>query len=134
MELKKLFFVHLQAEPYLMKTENGEYIGYTKDVLDRLVSIMKMRYSIYMVPDDQYGYMYAPRKWNGMIKELLDDVSSQMRAIHKVFYGDFHLLSSIFMFIDNYPGVKVKKQNHSRKSVISRSMKCKVNSRLSLYL
>ena len=58
-----------------MRSETGEYTGYTRDVLDRLAHLLDVRYSIYIVPDGEYGYMYAPRKWNGMIKEILDNVS-----------------------------------------------------------
>lgn len=57
-----------------MKTENG-YTGYIKDVLDYIMAILKIRYEIYLVPDGKFGYLEDRIHWNGMIKELLDDVS-----------------------------------------------------------
>ena len=71
-----------QVSPYLMKTvgPNGrvEYRGYVKDLLDFLMADLDVRYDLYMVPDGEYGYLQDGKTWNGMIKELMDNVMYQL--------------------------------------------------------
>ena len=71
-------FLELQQAPFVMKRKTGngtvQFYGYCIDLLDNIQKILKFEYSIYEVPDGQYGNMDEKMNWNGMIKELIDKV------------------------------------------------------------
>ena len=58
---------------------NEQFEGFCVDLLAEIAEIVKFQYEIRLVPDGKYG---APdskdtKKWNGMVKELLDRVNYQ---------------------------------------------------------
>ena len=59
---------------------NARYEGYTVELMQKLSEILGFNYVIKLVGDDSYGgYNNATGKWNGMIKEILEQV-------HKYFH------------------------------------------------
>lgn len=61
-------------------TGNDKYEGYCIDLLDSIASsehfINNMKYVIREVADNSYGRKDSDGRWNGMIGELLNGVSS----------------------------------------------------------
>ena len=76
----------LQTEPYTMlvkdseqKTGNDRYEGYNIDLIHSISKILGFNYSIRIVADGNYGsYSAKTQTWNGMIGELLSQVSFQL--------------------------------------------------------
>ena len=73
-----------QNEPYTMYRENSEalqgnarYEGYNVDLIEEVSKILGFNYTINIVEDGKYGsYNSKNKTWNGMIGELLAQVSS----------------------------------------------------------
>ena len=70
----------LQSEPYAMlkKTSekfegNDKYEGFAVDLAEQIATIVGFNYSI--VPTNGHGSVDANGQWNGMIKELLEEVN-----------------------------------------------------------
>ena len=83
----KVFYVASRiGRPFLMyKTTaapgeilegNNRFEGYSKDLIDGISKILNFTYQFYLVPDGRYGsYNKETKKWDGLIKELLERVS-----------------------------------------------------------
>ena len=54
------------------------YTGYCIDLLNELARNLKFTYNIYSTPDGKYGIETENGTWNGMIGELLNEVSKQI--------------------------------------------------------
>ena len=81
----------LQGDPYLMKykcgpeisdeekDEDGEcYTGFAKDLIDLIAKERKFKYRIVLAPDNSRGSLNpVTGKWNGIIKEVQDRVSTR---------------------------------------------------------
>lgn len=54
---------------------NARYRGYVMDLIDEIAKEIGFKYEFYLVPDGNYGsYNKVTKKWDGLIKELLDRV------------------------------------------------------------
>lgn len=66
------------------KTEQGEILegnarfeGYSIDLFEGISKVLGFTYRFDLVPDGNYGsYDEKTKKWNGLVKQLLDRVSS----------------------------------------------------------
>lgn len=57
---------------------NARYEGFSVDLIDAIAKDLKFKYEIYLVKDNNYGNLdKKTNEWNGLVKELLDRVSSQ---------------------------------------------------------
>ena len=72
-------FSFFQSEPYAMlkKTTdplegNDKYEGFIVDLANKIASIVGFNFTI--VPTKSHGSMSNNGEWNGMIKELLEEV------------------------------------------------------------
>lgn len=55
---------------------NAQYEGYNVDLIYEISRILHFNYQIVLVPDGRYGsFNKETREWDGMIRELLDQVS-----------------------------------------------------------
>ena len=76
------FAVFQQNAPFMMakKLEDGSisYTGYCIDLLNELKRNLKFTYDIYSSPDGKYGVETENGTWNGMIGELLSEVSKHI--------------------------------------------------------
>lgn len=80
--------LHLQEEPYVMfkKSDkplygNDRFEGYCIDLLRELATILGFTYEIRLVEDGKYGAQDdTSGQWNGMVRELIDHVSSFLEA------------------------------------------------------
>ncbi|PAV89574.1 hypothetical protein WR25_01791 [Diploscapter pachys] len=57
-------------EPFVMKTSEGEYIGFCIDLLQEMARILKFNYTIIEVQDGSYGIEDESGRWNGIIGVL----------------------------------------------------------------
>ena len=80
----KSFDLYQQEKPYLMErsTDGGEtllgndaYEGFCVDMLDDIAKIVGFKYEIHIVRDGNYGAENPDGTWNGMVGELMRDVS-----------------------------------------------------------
>ena len=55
------------------KTTN-KFLGFSIDLLYELAELMDFDYELYEAPDGKFGHMNEDGEWNGMIKELVEDV------------------------------------------------------------
>lgn len=56
---------------------NDKYEGFSVDLIDGISKMLGFKYIIRLVDDNAYGsYDKETKKWNGLVKELLDRVSS----------------------------------------------------------
>ena len=55
--------------------EDGQFKGFCIDILNEIANKMNFRYTIYKVPDNQYGSQNENGSWDGMIRELMDKAS-----------------------------------------------------------
>ena len=51
------------------------YYGYMIDLLNELARQAQFSYEIYIVPDSSYGFRRADGTWDGVINELVANVS-----------------------------------------------------------
>lgn len=57
-------------------TGNARYEGFCIDLLRGIANQIGFQYSIRLVPDHLYGvYDPATKKWNGIVRELMEHVS-----------------------------------------------------------
>lgn len=59
---------------------NARFEGYSLDLIDAISKTLKFNYVFELVPDGNYGsYNKDTKKWNGLVKHLLDRVSKQFQ-------------------------------------------------------
>lgn len=58
------------------KEGNDRFSGYCVDLLKEISQILGFEYEIYLSPNNSFGYRDKNGQWNGMVRELLDKVSS----------------------------------------------------------
>ncbi|GCB74120.1 hypothetical protein scyTo_0003207, partial [Scyliorhinus torazame] len=80
---RSLIVTTVLEEPYVMfkKSDkplsgNDRFEGYCIDLLKELSSILGFVYDIQLTQDGKYGTADDKGQWNGMVKELIDHVSS----------------------------------------------------------
>ena len=84
--LVQTFLFLVQNEPYTMYRENSEALsgnerfeGYNIDLISEVATILGFNYTINPVQDGKYGsYNSKNKTWNGMIGELLSQVSGTL--------------------------------------------------------
>lgn len=70
------FFPHRPKEDGVTFVGNDRYEGYSLDLIDEISKILGFKYVFELVPDNAYGsYNKETKKWNGLVKQLLDHVS-----------------------------------------------------------
>lgn len=58
-------------------TGNDQFEGFSKDLMDEIAKIKNFKYKLVLVPDNHPGnHDPLTGKWNGMIGEILEGVSS----------------------------------------------------------
>lgn len=57
---------------------NDKYEGYCIDLLKEISKILGFKFHIKLVDDHKYGEKNDQGDWNGMIKELINGVSSSL--------------------------------------------------------
>ena len=57
-----------------------DYEGYIPDLLANISGIINKKFTIRKVADGKYGAKSSDGTWNGMIRELMDDVSDMTLA------------------------------------------------------
>ena len=63
-----------------------EFMGYCIDMLNELQDTIGFRTKISLVKDGVYGNLDPEtKKWNGMIRELIDQVNAIWDLLHEVF-------------------------------------------------
>lgn len=64
------------------KTEDGtvSYKGYCIDLINELARNLHFTYDLYLVPDGKYGALTDNGTWNGMVGELVRQVSVEGRV------------------------------------------------------
>ena len=89
-------FSLFQSEPYAMlkKTTdslegNDKYEGFIVDLANKIASIVGFNFTI--VPTKSHGSMNNNGQWNGMIKELLEEVNIKIYEFGK--FMNFHNIS-----------------------------------------
>ena len=61
---------------------NAQFEGYSVDLIYEISKILQFDYKIVLVPDGRYGsYNKETKEWDGMIRELLDQVSHCFKFI-----------------------------------------------------
>ena len=59
--------------------ENEKFHGFCIDLLSEIASISEINYTIYLVKDEKYGVPNEKGEWNGLVKELIDEVSNILK-------------------------------------------------------
>lgn len=82
---KTLIVASRLGMPYLQYKEkvegvtyegNDRFEGYSIDLIDAISKILGFKYIFELTPDGAYGsYNKETKKWNGLVKQLLDHVS-----------------------------------------------------------
>jgi ionotropic kainate glutamate receptor 4 len=54
---------------------NDKFQGFCIDLLEEIAEICKINYTIYLVSDGKYGVPNENGQWNGLVKELIEEVS-----------------------------------------------------------
>lgn len=78
-----MFLLLLLPTPNRREVKDGEsyegnqrYEGYSKDLIEGISKILNFTYRIEIVPDGKYGSLNKEtKKWDGLVKHLLDRVS-----------------------------------------------------------
>lgn len=65
----------MRVKDYDKKTGNDRYEGYCVELMDRIAKNLSRKYVIQLVKDEKYGNVEENGRWNGMVGELLNDVS-----------------------------------------------------------
>ena len=68
-------FVQLRPDHHI-RYGNDRFEGYCIDLLKAVAEMLSFNYEIYLVPDGQFGDQVPSGKWNGLVGELLQGVSS----------------------------------------------------------
>jgi len=79
--LLPFFLTRTQTKPFVMKKQDGSnisYEGYSIDLLNELATMLKFTYEIYPSPDGLFGAEMENGTWNGMIGELVKEVSKNI--------------------------------------------------------
>jgi len=68
----------VQGEPYLTASKNGSevYIGYCADLAKMIADHVGFSYVMRPVKDNKYGAKDANNVWNGIVGELVREVSN----------------------------------------------------------
>lgn len=76
-----------QSEPYAMlkKDSEGQYEGFVVDLAKEIATIVGFNYTI--MPTKAHGSVDKSGQWNGMIKELLEEVNE--KAFFTAFFDLF---------------------------------------------
>lgn len=76
----------MQENPYVMYKKsdkplygNDRFEGYCLDLLKELSNILGFSYEVKLVSDGKYGAQNDKGEWNGMVRELIDHVSTDPR-------------------------------------------------------
>ena len=84
-------FGSVQEEPYVMLKKsdkalvgNDRFEGFCIDLLKELSNILGFTYEIRLVPDGKYGSQDDKGQWNGMIRELIEHVSSTLYRLLRI--------------------------------------------------
>lgn len=80
-------FLLLQENPYVMHKSNYQelqgndrYQGFCVDMLRELSDLLKFSFRIKLVDDGLYGAPEPNGSWTGMVGELINRVSTHVRA------------------------------------------------------
>lgn len=67
---------------------NDRFEGYCLDLLKELSNILGFSYEVKLVSDGKYGAQNDKGEWNGMVRELIDHVSTSriLRGEQRAFY------------------------------------------------
>lgn len=57
---------------------NDRFEGYCLDLLKELSNILGFSYEVKLVSDGKYGAQNDKGEWNGMVRELIDHVSTSL--------------------------------------------------------
>lgn len=58
---------------------NDRYEGYSVDLIDSIAKILGFKYNFELTPDNKYGsFNKVTKKWDGLVKQLLDRVSKML--------------------------------------------------------
>lgn len=61
---------------------NARFEGYSIDLIDDISQILGFKYVFELVPDGKYGgYNKVTKKWDGLVKQLLDRVNYLINCI-----------------------------------------------------
>lgn len=67
--------VYRKEEEGVYLEGNDRYEGFSVDLIDGISKKLGFKYILRLVDDNQYGsYNKETKKWNGLVKELLDRV------------------------------------------------------------
>ena len=117
-------FSLFQSEPYAMlkKTTdslegNDKYEGFIVDLANKIASIVGFNFTI--VPTKSHGSMNNNGQWNGMIKELLEEVNIKIYE-----FGKFMNLHKISIFLKQRADVAMADLtiNYQREMVVDFTM------------
>ena len=117
-------FSLFQSEPYAMlkKTTdslegNDKYEGFIVDLANKIASIVGFNFTI--VPTKSHGSMNNNGQWNGMIKELLEEVNIKIYE-----FGKFMDLHNISIFLKQRADVAMADLtiNYQREMVVDFTM------------
>lgn len=56
--------------------DTGKFKGYCIDLIDAIQELVQFHYKIQVAPENSFGHMDDNGQWDGMIKELMEKVSS----------------------------------------------------------
>jgi hypothetical protein len=73
----------VEPKPGEVLTGNRRYKGYCVDLLDKISRMCGFNYTMKPVDDGLYG-SYVDGKWNGVVSELIDKVSSDNDFFYKI--------------------------------------------------
>lgn len=83
-----IFCVFYQENPYVMYKKsdkplygNDRFEGYCLDLLKELSNILGFSYEVKLVSDGKYGAQNDKGEWNGMVRELIDHVSTDQWVV-----------------------------------------------------
>ena len=60
---------------------NDRFEGYCLDLLKELSNILGFSYEVKLVSDGKYGAQNDKGEWNGMVRELIDHVSTDQSVL-----------------------------------------------------
>ena len=80
---------------YLSRPNNTYYYGYCIDLIYEINETMNFEFELREPQDGAYGTMQIDGSWNGMIRELIDDVSQQIMHV----FCKFQIILSAFVIV-----------------------------------
>lgn len=74
---------------------NDRFEGYSIDLIDGISKILGFKYVFELVPDNAHGsYNKETKKWNGLVKYLLDRVrASRISDLNENYWIEFDVIS-----------------------------------------